>query len=243
MVDQLSFASVDFAAEKKRTKRDVFLAKMAAVDRPHHLERGCRSQREPRYAFPPVGPQCRLVMDRVCRRSDGLLPAPKSIELSCSCPDGAHMCKRVAATLYGIGARLDSRPELLFVLRGVDQQELIARASAAPIAAVGRKRTKSGKVLGDANLSALFGLNIEEPLSPADKEAKAAVETGPRPVSGRHWRKNGPKRADRDIPSHPKRAVTRAKQAKSRTSDHSARAADVRKHSSRKRAASSGLAT
>jgi hypothetical protein len=231
MADQLSFASLDFAAEKKRTNRDVFLAEMAAVDRPHHLERGRRRQREPRNAFPLVGPQCRLVMDRLCRRSDGLLPAPKSIELSCSCPDGAHMCKRVAAILYGIGARLDSRPEL------------ISRASAAPIAAVGRKRTKSGKVLGDADLSALFGLNIEEPSSPADKEAKAAVETGPRPLSGRHRRKNGPKRADRDMPSHPKRAVTKAKQAKSRTSDHSASTADVRKHSSRKRAASSGLAT
>jgi uncharacterized Zn finger protein len=183
----------------------------------------------------------KAVMDRVCRPSDGLFPAPKSIELSCSCPDGAYMCKHVAATLYGVGARLDSRPELLFVLRGVDQQELIARASAAPIAAVGKKPTKSGKVLGDADLSALFGLNIEEPSSPVDKEAKAAVETGPRPVSGRHRRKNGPKRAD--TPSHPKRAVRKAKQAKSRTSDQSARAANVRKHSSRKRAASSGLAT
>ena len=28
---QLSFASLDFAAKKKRTKRDVFLAEMAAV--------------------------------------------------------------------------------------------------------------------------------------------------------------------------------------------------------------------
>ena len=31
MDDQLSFASLDFAAKKKRTKRDVFLAEMAAV--------------------------------------------------------------------------------------------------------------------------------------------------------------------------------------------------------------------
>ena len=30
-MDQLSFASLDFAAKKKRTKRDVFLAEMAAV--------------------------------------------------------------------------------------------------------------------------------------------------------------------------------------------------------------------
>jgi IS5 family transposase len=31
MADQLSFASLDFWAKKKRTKRDVFLAEMAAV--------------------------------------------------------------------------------------------------------------------------------------------------------------------------------------------------------------------
>ena len=30
-MDQLSFASLDFAAKKKRTKRDVFLTEMAAV--------------------------------------------------------------------------------------------------------------------------------------------------------------------------------------------------------------------
>ena len=29
-MDQLSFASLDYAAKKKRTKRDVFLAEMAA---------------------------------------------------------------------------------------------------------------------------------------------------------------------------------------------------------------------
>ena len=30
-MDQLSFAPLDYAAKKKRTKRDVFLAEMAAV--------------------------------------------------------------------------------------------------------------------------------------------------------------------------------------------------------------------
>ena len=183
------------------------------------------------------------VMDRVCRPGDGLFPAPKSIELSCNCPDGAYMCKHVAATLYGVGARLDSRPALLFVLRGVDQQELIARASAAPVAAVGKMPAKSGKVLDDADLSALFGLDIEEPSSPPDKEAKAAVETDPKPVSGRHRGKNGPKRADRNAPPQPKRTVKQAKQAKTRTSGRAARPADAPKRSSRSRAASSASAT
>jgi uncharacterized Zn finger protein len=88
------------------------------------------------------GRLAKSVMDRVCREGDGLFPAPKEIKLSCSCPDWASMCKHVAATLYGVGARLDIRPELLFVLRGVDQNELLSAAgpemalkAAAPAAA------------------------------------------------------------------------------------------------------------
>ena len=54
------------------------------------------------------------VMERVCREADGLFPAPREIKMSCSCPDWAGMCKHVAATLYGVGARLDSQPDLLF---------------------------------------------------------------------------------------------------------------------------------
>src|ERR1700719_2408073 len=68
------------------------------------------------------------VMDRVCREGDGLFPTPSEIKLSCSCPDWADMCKHVAAVLYGIGARLDQSPRLLFVLRGVDENELLAGA-------------------------------------------------------------------------------------------------------------------
>lgn len=100
------------------------------------------------------------VMDRVCREGDGLFPAPEEIELSCSCPDWADMCKHVAAVLYGVGARLDERPELLFKLRGVDQSELLTNAdqhiplkTSAPAAA---------NVLDDGHLAALFGLEMAE---------------------------------------------------------------------------------
>ena len=65
------------------------------------------------------------VMDVVCKKNDGLFPNPKEIKLNCSCPDYAIMCKHVAATLYGVGNRLDEKPELLFLLRNVDQNELI----------------------------------------------------------------------------------------------------------------------
>jgi uncharacterized Zn finger protein len=106
------------------------------------------------------------VMERICLRNSGLFPSPKEIQLSCSCPDWAEMCKHVAAVLYGIGARLDQQPELLFRLHGVDEKELIAGADVAfPLA----KKGPSAKVLGGEDLSELFGL---------DMAASPAVKTG-----------------------------------------------------------------
>ena len=100
------------------------------------------------------------VMDRVCREGDGLFPAPKEIKLSCSCPDWADMCKHVAAALYGVGARLDEQPKLLFVLRGVDENELLAGAGQD----LGRSKQAraSAKVLDDGDMAALFGLEMAE---------------------------------------------------------------------------------
>ena len=68
------------------------------------------------------------VMEVVTQRGEGLFPKPAEIEMKCSCPDWAGMCKHVAAVMYGIGARLDEKPELLFLLRKVDHLELIAGA-------------------------------------------------------------------------------------------------------------------
>ena len=66
------------------------------------------------------------VMERLCRQGNGLFPKPSEIRFSCSCPDYALMCKHVAAVLYGIGARLDEKPELLFRLRAVNENDLVA---------------------------------------------------------------------------------------------------------------------
>jgi uncharacterized Zn finger protein len=98
------------------------------------------------------------VMDRVCREGDGLFPAPKEIKLRCSCPDWADMCKHVAATLYGVGARLDAHPELLFALRGVDQKDLIARAGEGLPSA--KAAPAATKVLAEDDVAALFGLDM-----------------------------------------------------------------------------------
>jgi uncharacterized Zn finger protein len=109
------------------------------------------------------------VMERICRPKTGLFPAPAEIEFSCSCPDWAAMCKHVAAVLYGIGARLDERPELLFALRKVDEKALIAGAGRGlPLS---RTSPAAEKVLGEADLSALFGLEM----GAADPEPPAAA--------------------------------------------------------------------
>lgn len=100
------------------------------------------------------------VMDRVCREGDGLFPAPGEIKLSCSCPDWADMCKHVAAVLYGVGARLDEEPQLLFVLRGLDSNDLLARAGQnLPLK---RAAPSAAKVLDDVDVAALFGLEMAE---------------------------------------------------------------------------------
>src|ERR1035437_1696882 len=85
------------------------------------------------------------VMERLCRQQGGLFPRPADIRFSCSCPDHALMCKHVAAVLYGVGARLDLQPELLFRLRAVDETDLVAHVDAAlPMAQQG---PAAGRVL------------------------------------------------------------------------------------------------
>jgi uncharacterized Zn finger protein len=98
------------------------------------------------------------VMARVCREADGLFPAPKEIKMSCSCPDWAGMCKHVAATLYGVGARLDYDPDLLFTLRGVDRSELVSVGADLSIT---ESAASSERVLVDDDVAALFGLEFE----------------------------------------------------------------------------------
>ncbi len=110
------------------------------------------------------------VMDRVCREGDGLFPAPDEITLACSCPDWADMCKHVAAALYGVGTRLDEQPRLLFVLRGVDESELVAAAGRdVPLAKAAPAPTQ---VLDESDVAALFGLDMAEPCG---SEPPAAV--------------------------------------------------------------------
>ena len=110
------------------------------------------------------------VMTRLCEEKTGLFPSPKDILFTCSCPDWASMCKHVAAVLYGIGARLDHQPQLLFTLRKVDQQDLIAKAGSD--LSKSRKGPARAKVLVSDDLSAMFGIEMA-PATPAKPKAPA----------------------------------------------------------------------
>jgi uncharacterized Zn finger protein len=112
------------------------------------------------------------VMDRLCRQGDGLFPVPKDIAFDCSCPDGAHMCKHVAAVLYGIGARFDSKPELLFMLRQVDPAELLSKAGSGVVTAP----AAGGRTLADDDVGALFGLEMDGSSAAATQAAVVPEE-------------------------------------------------------------------
>jgi len=104
------------------------------------------------------------VMEVVTDRNDGLFPLPGEIAFECNCPDWAIMCKHVAAALYGVGARLDQRPELLFTLRGVNHEELIDTDAEAAVGAATRGGTS--KRLAEDQLSDVFGIDLDGADSP-----------------------------------------------------------------------------
>ena len=114
------------------------------------------------------------VMEIVTDPNQGLFPMPSEIKLACDCPDWAEMCKHIAAVLYGVGARLDHQPELLFLLRNVDHEELIsAELDIQSATSKGGKRRR----LAGADLSDVFGIDMEEPVKPIEKSKKKFTPT------------------------------------------------------------------
>jgi uncharacterized Zn finger protein len=105
------------------------------------------------------GKLSREVMEIVTKPQTGLFPEPAEISFRCSCPDWASMCKHVAAVLYGVGARLDREPELLFRLRDVDHRELIVAPAAADLAA---SPGMGDKMIAEEDLAGIFGIEIDE---------------------------------------------------------------------------------
>ena len=129
------------------------------------------------------GKLSKSVMEVVTRKAGGLFPAPGEIDLNCSCPDWADMCKHVAAVLYGVGARLDHQPEMLFTLRNVDHLELIAEASGA--GAIGESARPGKKTIAAGDLADVFGVELEAaevpqraPVVPLRKTPQVTASTG-----------------------------------------------------------------
>ena len=111
------------------------------------------------------------VMRIVCDKQTGLFPSPREISFTCSCPDWAKMCKHVAAVLYGIGRRLDSEPELLFTLRGVDPSELLAQNLEAVTTPT------STDALEVEDVGQLFGIDLVQDGDLADQSQKKKSTT------------------------------------------------------------------
>jgi uncharacterized Zn finger protein len=126
----------------------------------------------------------RSVMDVVTRRGGGLFPKPAEIKMKCSCPDWAGMCKHVAAVMYGVGARLDDKPELLFLLRKVDHLELIAGAiDSAPVADV--RKSRGRKTIAAGDLADVFGIEIAEAEIPASASPSRTTAMAKKPANPR----------------------------------------------------------
>lgn len=111
------------------------------------------------------------IMAIVTDRDTGLFPSPKEIHLDCDCPDYADLCKHLAAVLYGVGAKLDTAPELLFKLRGVDHMELISAPEAVELS-MGSGGT-GGRRLAADSLESVFGIELDEDV-PVEHDPDAA---------------------------------------------------------------------
>jgi len=139
-------------------------------------------------------------------KKSGLFPSPKEIAFDCSCPDWADMCKHIAATLYAIGARLDSEPELFFALRGVNTKDLITTAVKTQTTTLIKKaRKKSSKIMDDSDLSEIFGIDLEtspkpkRPKKPAAKQKKKPTKKTKTSTTSENTKKAQPKKKKKTV--------------------------------------------
>ena len=104
-------------------------------------------------------------------QKQGIFPTPGEIEFDCSCPDWAYICKHVAATLYGVGARLDHDPAMFFSLRGIKMDDLVSEAIQAQAAQLieKSKTKKSKRIIKNADLSSQFGIDFDDSELPGSK--------------------------------------------------------------------------
>ena len=155
------------------------------------------------------------VMEKICHPDSGLFPSPREIALSCSCPDWASMCKHVAAALYGVGARLDSSPELLFTLRNVSPSDLIAEAAKAPSGS--KKAPAKGRALDPEGLDDLFGIELEKPPEEERPLPRRRPGRPPREESTKFPKKTASPKKSPEKPTVPEKKQESAKKSLAQT--------------------------
>jgi uncharacterized Zn finger protein len=104
------------------------------------------------------------------------------------------MCKHVAAVLYGVGNRLDQRPELLFLLRDVDAEELIASDMTLPQIA---DETADDAIIAGDQLGDIFGIDFD-----SGNEPQPAVQT---PVKTTRKKKTAAPAKPKSAPKKPEK--------------------------------------
>ena len=142
----------------------------------------------------------KALSDIFMARGEGLFPSSDEINLFCDCPDWADMCKHVAATLYGIGARLDENPMLFFTLRNADVHELISQAvddqtqNLLKIA-----ENKSARVLDEVDLEDMFGIELD---GTSEMPEKTQPESLPKP-KGKSSKPHKAPKTEKENPTAP----------------------------------------
>jgi uncharacterized Zn finger protein len=96
------------------------------------------------------------VMKVITDPTSGMFPLPSEIKMFCNCLDDATVCKHVAAVLYGVGHRMDTDPELFFVLRSVNYRDLVAEAQHA----IAEDVAQATADLPTEDLEDLFGIEL-----------------------------------------------------------------------------------
>jgi uncharacterized Zn finger protein len=104
----------------------------------------------------------KALSDLFTAKGSGIFPTTKEIKLSCSCPDGAYMCKHIASALYGVGARLDEDPALFFKLRNVNIDDLISETlNKTSQSMLEKANGRSRRVIDQSAVSEVFGLDMD----------------------------------------------------------------------------------
>jgi uncharacterized Zn finger protein len=129
------------------------------------------------------------VMQVICDPQNGLFPRRNEIKYKCSCPDVARLCKHLSAVFYGIGNRLDSNPELLFLLRQVDPTQLLTLK-------MDQLTSKGADNLTNDELSEIFGIQLETEINDPTSPSSPIAEKLPEPAKKKPGR---PKKTGKSV--------------------------------------------